>query len=47
MKHFKTFTGVLLAASALMSVSAGAVELNIVHGAIGKDNEVLRKELDR
>ena len=47
MKHLGKFTGVLLAASALMSVSAWAVELNIVHGAIGKDNEVLRKELDR
>jgi len=47
MKHLGKFTGVLLAANALMSVSAGAVELNIVHGAIGKDNEVLRKELDR
>ena len=47
MKHFGKFTGVLLGASALMAVSAGAVELNIVHGAIGKDNEVLRKELDR
>lgn len=36
-----------LAGSSMLALSAQAVELNIVHGAIGKDNEVLRKELDR
>lgn len=39
------FAGV--AAAGLASGSAHAVELSIVHGAVGKDNEVLRAELDR
>lgn len=36
-----------LAAAAFAAGPAHAVELSIVHGAIGKDNEVLRAELDR
>ncbi len=36
-----------LAALLLTAEPAAAVELAIVHGAVGKDNEVLRKELDR
>ncbi|MAQ39267.1 MULTISPECIES: ABC transporter substrate-binding protein [Thioclava] len=36
-----------LAAAGLAAGPAHAVELSIVHGAIGKDNEVLRAELDR
>lgn len=36
-----------LAASTLLAGTAGAEELNIVHGAVGKDQEVLRANLDR
>ncbi|MCI5074536.1 ABC transporter substrate-binding protein [Oricola sp.] len=46
MKHIGKFTAALAAAT-MLSLSAGATDLAIVHGAIGKDNEVLRKELDR
>ena len=46
MKHIGKFTAALAAAT-MLSWSAGATDLAIVHGAIGKDNEVLRKELDR
>lgn len=46
MKHPGTLTAALVAAT-MMSWSADAADLAIVHGAIGKDNEVLRAELDR
>ena len=36
-----------VAALALSAASLGAEELNIVHGAVGKDQEVLRAALDR
>ena len=35
------------AVAAFMASSSIAAELSIVHGAVGKDNEVLRAELDR
>lgn len=46
MKSLKTLATAIIGSSLLM-YSASAAELNIVHGAIGKDNEVLRAELDR
>lgn len=46
MKSLKTLATAIIGSSLLM-YSASAAELNIVHGAIGKDNEILRAELDR
>lgn len=46
MKHMGTFAAALVG-STIFAWSAMAADLSIVHGAIGKDNEVLRAELDR
>jgi trehalose/maltose transport system substrate-binding protein len=46
MKHLGTFATALVG-STMLAWSAFAADLAIVHGAIGKDNEVLRAELDR
>ena len=46
MKHMGTFATALVG-STMLAWSAFAADLAIVHGAIGKDNEVLRAELDR